>query len=130
MAKTVSKLTNSEVEFDKVCYRHRLLENAVVEHVDDEKRFGPCRSKTTVVKDVSQNMVVTVKWFLKTGLLLVNHFVDEQDRLHEELHFYPMGKGTTPCTASKVYHRAHAESPVCALAQQNLTASLGSVKWW
>ncbi len=93
------------IEFDKVQYSHKLIgNNKEKQHPDDEKRFGPCSSRTTWEKiDNREGMVI--RWYVPKckGLLKVFHFVNDVGDLQVEMEFSDnLGKITK---AIKIYER-------------------------
>ena len=89
------------IEFDRVKYRHVLAaNNRMVEHKNDEKQFGVCQSRTSWVGETSG---FTIRWYLKQGLLKVDHHVNARDQLEVRMHFTKPDKKT--CTAVKIYDR-------------------------
>jgi len=95
------------LEFDKVTYAHKLVaNNKEKKHEDDEKRFGPCASKTTWEgKSAAHNGAegFTIRWYVKTGILKVFHFVNPDGDLHVEMEMTTASGATA--RAKKVYER-------------------------
>lgn len=94
--KALSTMFN--VDKDKVKYRHMLLANKQpVKHKDDEKQFGDCESISSY-----ENSVFTIRWYLRRGLLKVDHFINPRHEL--EVH---MSMTTLKQTveAVKIYDR-------------------------
>ncbi len=99
----VSRLFN--IPFNQVTYSHWLICNgAAVEHKDDEKRFGPCKSVTTY-----EDNCIIIRWYLENGLLHVRHWVDDQDRLNVQL-THTNGDGHV-VNATKIYRRIPFREP-------------------
>ncbi len=94
-----------KIEFDKVKYSHKLVaNNAEVEHHDDEKRFGPCKSRTTWETDHSGHEGFTIRWMIHRGVLKVFHFINSDGHLQVEMEMrMPSGK-SAKCI--KIYERA------------------------
>lgn len=92
--------TLSRIEFDKVKYTHKLVANNVeVEHADDEKRFGKCKSRTTWEGDRNG---FTIRWFIQNSVLKVFHFVNANNQLQVEMEVINAQK-TAKCI--KIYDR-------------------------
>lgn len=102
LLKVLSSLVRLEV--DKVKYQHKLVANNVtVEHVDDEKRFGPCQSRTTWERDHEGREGFTIRWFLPRGVLKVFHCLNTQGQLYVEMEMRTLRQQHEKCV--KVYDR-------------------------
>jgi hypothetical protein len=79
------------IEMTQVKYDHMLVANGKPkQHNDDQKQFGPCESRTTWSKEVSDAFGFpgfTIRWYLANGLLKCDHFVDGEDRLNMIMEF-------------------------------------------
>lgn len=95
------------LEFDKVNYAHKLVaDNREKKHSDDEKRFGPCSSKTTWESKSADHGGVpgfTIHWYLSSGILKVFHFVNPAGQLQVEMEM--TSKDGKKAKAVKVYDR-------------------------
>jgi hypothetical protein len=106
---TVLKLLSAilPIEFDRVRYTHKLVANNKNKpHADDEKRFGECSSKTTWDPESKENDGVegfTIRWYVKTGILKVFHFVNSDGDLQVNMEM-TNAKGKVS-HAKKVYER-------------------------
>ncbi len=102
--KTLAALSR-HLEFDKVKYAHKLVANNVeVDHVDDEKRFGPCKSRTTWEPNHEGHTGFTIRWFISRGVLKVFHFLNERGQLQVEMDMHTTQGKTARCV--KIYERA------------------------
>lgn len=92
------------LEVDRVKYHHRLVANNVeVTHPDDEKRFGECKSRTTWERHHDGHEGVTIRWFLRRGVLKVFHFLNSEGRLQVELEMTTFEGQKAKCI--KIYER-------------------------
>lgn len=92
------------IEFDKVKYTHRLTANNIeVKHLDDEKRFGECKSRTTWEKHANGKEGFAIHWFLKNGILKVFHFINDSNQLQIEMEMFHANSKTAKCI--KIYDR-------------------------
>lgn len=86
------------IEIDRMHYTHKFVaNNKEKQHEDDQKRFGPCQSRT-----ITEANGFIIRWYLKTGVLKVYHFVNPQNQLQVDMEF------TSPkkiVKATKVYDR-------------------------
>lgn len=98
IVKVLSAITR--IEFDKVHYAHKLTCNGKeVKHEDDEKRFGPCLSRTSW-----ETEGFVIRWYLANGLLKVSHSVNPQGNFMMVMTFTD-GVSQKETTATKVYRR-------------------------
>lgn len=103
------------LEVDKVKYQHKLVANNLeVEHPDDEKHFGPCKSRTTWEKSHEGHTGFTIRWFISRGVLKVFHFVNDKDQLQVEMEMRRVDGKSAKCV--KIYER----QPTFALEMQRL----------
>jgi len=103
LVKMLSKMTS--IEFDKVDYSHRLTCNGKeVDHKDDEKRFGDCKSRTTWESDMGKQGFV-IRWYLNQGLLKVFHYISDQGNFTMVMTFTD-GKTQKATSATKVYRKS------------------------
>lgn len=106
LSSTILKLISlvTRVEFDRVRYSHKLTANGKEKaHPDDEKRFGPCTSRTSWETGVGNREGLMIRWYLSNGLLKVFHFVNGKGELEAHLEFTDH-KGHS-VSAIKVYDR-------------------------
>jgi len=91
------------IEFDKVRYHHKFTANGKEKHhPDDEKRFGECTSRTTWENRQGQEGFC-IRWYIKTGILKVWHYINDQNQLISELEMCRSDGGVAK--ARKVYER-------------------------
>jgi hypothetical protein len=93
------------VEFDKIRYSHKLTANGKEKkYADDEKRFGPCASRTTWEATNEYGFPgFTIRWYVNNGMLKVQHFVNRQDEL--EVHMTMTDHAGKQASCKKVYDR-------------------------
>lgn len=92
------------IEFDKVRYQHKLVANNKEKtHDDDEKRFGPCKSRTTWENLDGRDMWV-IRWYVSHGLLRVQHFINNDGDLQVDMSYTDNQNNTTKTT--KIYERS------------------------
>lgn len=91
------------IEIDRMSYTHKFVANNKEKiHEDDEKRFGKCSSRTIMDENEEKKRGFTIRWYIKTGVLKVFHFVNDNGQLQVEMEF------TSPkrvCKATKIYDR-------------------------
>lgn len=106
------------LEVDRVKYHHKLVANNVeVEHADDEKHFGPCKSRTTWERDHEGHEGFTIRWFIQRGVLKVFHYLNHEGQLRVEMEMLRPDGRHAKCV--KIYDR----KPFSEAMQQTLDAS-------
>jgi hypothetical protein len=92
------------IPFDQVRYDCTMVaDTKEAHHPDDAKQFGDCTSRTSWV-DKNEKSQFVIRWYLKQGLLKVQHALRGDDQLVAQLSFTDRTGKTT--TSLKVYDRA------------------------
>lgn len=87
------------IPFNEVHYKHVMhADTKSREHPADEKGFGKCTSRTTFSKNV-----LTIRWYLRFGLLKVKHTITKNDQFRAEMIF--INKKNVETRAVKIYDR-------------------------
>jgi hypothetical protein len=90
------------IHFNEIKYNHSFEANgAKVHHLDDKKGFGECDSITTYN---SSNNTFTIRWQLKTGLLIAVHSLPTDDQFRIDMTMKRAG-GVPDVQVCKVYTR-------------------------
>lgn len=89
---------------NKVEYKHSLVANKNPKnHRDDQKKFGPCISRTSWESNNQGRVGFMIRWYLKNGLLKVFHYVNQEDQLCVTMYFENKQGETAECV--KLYDR-------------------------
>lgn len=86
--------------FTKIDYEHTLPCKKDIQHKDDEKRFGKCKSFTMYDE---KSKIITIRWYIDNGLLMVTHHIDEHNNLVVNLTL--IDKHKNKITVTKYYDR-------------------------
>ena len=117
---TILKIISSmmRLEVDRVKYQHKLVANNVeVDHADDEKHFGTCKSRTTWERDHEGHEGFTIRWFIRRGVLKVFHYLNDDGQLRVEMEMHCPDGRQAKCV--KIYDR----QPFSDAMQATLDAS-------